>query len=106
MELGRVEQIDSARLNNIEKIKKVNETDKNSQIVRDDEYKKILGSKNLTDVNEVILDNIQFGYNRETKDFFVKVKRGNVENKYPTEDMMRVKASLLKEMENLEKINK
>ncbi len=103
MELGRVAEIDNAKLNHIEKISKVSETDKNDRITRDDEYKKVLGSQNAMDKNEVILDNVQFGYNSETKDFFVKVKRGNIENKYPTEDMMRVKASLLKEIENLEK---
>ncbi len=102
MELGRIEQIDTAKLNNVEKINKVNETDKNSKIVKDDEYKKVLGSNNEQDVNEVILDNVQFGYNRETKDFFVKVRRGKIEHKYPTEDMMKVKASILKELEHLE----
>jgi hypothetical protein len=50
-------------------------------------------------LNEVILDNIKFGYNRESKDFFVKITRGDIENKYPTEDMMKIKAFLIEELE-------
>ena len=41
---------------------------------------------------ESLISNINFGYNRESKDFYIKVERGNVENQYPTEEMMRVKA--------------
>lgn len=44
---------------------------------------------------EVLISNLNFGYNRESKDFYVKVERGNIENQYPTEDMMRVKAYML-----------
>ena len=44
---------------------------------------------------ESLISNINFGYNRESKDFYIKVERGNVENQYPTEDMMRVKAYVL-----------
>ncbi|WP_198304764.1 hypothetical protein [Arcobacter vandammei] len=44
---------------------------------------------------ETLISNINFGYNKESKDFYVKVTRGDVENQYPTEDMMRVKAYLL-----------
>ena len=50
-------------------------------------------------MNEVILDNIKFGYNRESKDLFVKITRGDIENKYPTEDMMKIKAFLIEELE-------
>ena len=39
-----------------------------------------------SELNEVILDNIKFGYNRESKDFFVKITRGDIENKYPKEN--------------------
>lgn len=44
---------------------------------------------------ESLISNINFGYNRESKDFYIKVERGNIENQYPTEDMMRVKAYVL-----------
>ncbi len=102
MELGRVAEIDNAKLNNIEKVSKINGTDKNNRVIQNDEYKKTLGSQAESELNEVILDNVQFGYNRQSQDFFVKVKRGKAEYKYPTEDMMKVKASLLKELENME----
>lgn len=62
-------------------------TKKNSNILPD------------TELNEVIIDNVRFGYNKESKDFFVKVTRGEAEYKYPTEDMMKVKAFLLQELE-------
>ena len=52
-----------------------------------------------TDKNEIILDNVKFGYNKSSKDFFVKVTRGDAEYKYPTEDIMKVKAYILQELE-------
>lgn len=53
----------------------------------------------MSNTNEVILDNVRFGYNKSSKDFFVKVTRGEAEYKYPTEDMMKVKAFILQELE-------
>lgn len=44
---------------------------------------------------EVVMSNTNFGFNTNSEDFYVKVSRGNVENQYPTEDMMRVKAQML-----------
>lgn len=44
---------------------------------------------------EVVLTNTNFGFNDSSKDFYVKAIRGNVENQYPTQDMMRVKAYLM-----------
>jgi hypothetical protein len=44
---------------------------------------------------EVTLANYNFGFNDKSNDFFVKVSRGSVENQYPTEDMMRLKAYLM-----------
>ena len=49
-----------------------------------------------TKVNhEVLLTNTNFGFNDSSKDFFVKAIRGNSENQYPTEDMMRLKSYLM-----------
>ncbi|MGE0050062.1 MAG: flagellin [Arcobacter sp.] len=78
MEIGRVAEIDNSKINNIEKAQKVS---------------------NVDEKNEVILDNVKFGYNKNSKDFFVKVTRGDAEYKYPTEDMMKVKAYILQELE-------
>lgn len=61
--------------------------------------KKAQSPDSIPNRNEVILDNVRFGYNKNSKDFFVKVTRGEAEYKYPTEDMMKVKAFILQELE-------
>jgi len=48
---------------------------------------------------EVVLTNTRFGYNNSSQDFFVRVERGAVENQYPTEEMMRVKAYMLSQQQ-------
>ena len=103
MEIGRTAEIDNSRLNNVEKMQKVAEVDDKNKVIKDDEYKKALGTKDNSDKNEVILDNVRFGYNKSSKDFFVKVTRGEAEYKYPTEDMMKVKAYILQELESSNK---
>ena len=99
MEIGRIAEIDNSKLNNLEKMQKVSTVDEKNKVIQDDEYKKALG-KDIPDKNEVILDNVRFGYNKSSQDFFVKVTRGEAEYKYPTEDMMKVKAYILQEIEN------
>lgn len=99
MEISRIADVDNAKANHVEKIQSVKEVDDKHKIVPDEQYKKVQGSVQEVETNEVILDNIRFGYNRSSKDFFVKVVRGDAEYKYPTEDMMRVKAQLLNELE-------
>jgi hypothetical protein len=99
MEIGRIAEIDNAKLNNSEKVQKVSEVNDKNKVIQDDEYKKSIGNQNIADKNEVILDNVRFGYNKNSKDFFVKVTRGDAEYKYPTEDMMKVKAYILQELE-------
>ncbi|MCG3679503.1 flagellin [Aliarcobacter butzleri] len=99
MEIGRVAQIDNAKQNNIEKAQKVSTIEEKNKTIQDEEYKKNSNILPDTELNEVIIDNVQFGYNKESKDFFVKVTRGEAEYKYPTEDMMKVKAFLLQELE-------
>lgn len=100
MELGRISEIDHAQTNHVSKIEKVKETDEKSKIVPDEQYKNVSANSEVAEVNEVVLDNVRFGYNKQSKDFFVKVTRGEAEYKYPTEDMMRVKAYLLEAMES------
>lgn len=99
MEIGRVTQIDNAKQNNIEKAQKVSTIEEKNKTIQDEEYKKNSNILPNTELNEVIIDNVRFGYNKESKDFFVKVTRGEAEYKYPTEDMMKVKAFLLQELE-------
>jgi ABC-type multidrug transport system fused ATPase/permease subunit len=100
MEIGRVAEIDNSKLNSLEKAQKVAEVDENKKVIQEDEYKKSLGTQDTSDKNEVMLDNVRFGYNRSSKDFFVKVTRGEAEYKYPTEDMMKVKAYIMQELES------
>lgn len=99
MEIGRIAEIDNSKINNLEKIQKVNNVDEKNKVIQEDEYKKALGSTDNAEKNEIILDNVRFGYNKSSKDFFVKVTRGDAEYKYPTEDMMKVKAYILQELE-------
>ncbi len=105
MEIGRIAEIDQAKTNHVEKIKTVKEVDDKEKVIQDDQYKKVQGSPQGTEPNEVILDNVRFGYNKNSKDFFVKVTRGEAEYKYPTEDMMKVKAFILSELEKSSKDN-
>lgn len=102
MELGRIANIDQSKANNIEKVEKVSEVDAQDRVIQDDQYKKTLGKEQVIDKNEVILDNVRFGYNKNSKDFFVKITRGEAEYKYPTEDMMKMKAFILQEIESLQ----
>ena len=99
MEIGRIAEMDNSKLNNLEKMQKISNVDEKNKVIQEDEYKKVLG-KDISDKNEVILDNVRFGYNKSSKDFFVKVTRGEAEYKYPTEDMMKVKAYILQELES------
>lgn len=99
MQVGRVAVVDNAKTNNVEKNEKITNLNEKSKVIQEDEYKKALGSQTRSDKNEVILDNVRFGYNKDSRDFFVKITRGEAEYKYPTEDMMKVKAYVLQELE-------
>ena len=99
MEIGRVAEIDNAKTNNVEKLTKVSNLDQKNKVDPEDEYKKALSPDVVANKNEVILDNVKFGYNKDSKDFFVKITKSEAEYKYPTEDMMKMKAYLLQELE-------
>ena len=99
MQVGRVAVVDNAKTNNVEKNEKITNLNEKSKVIQEDEYKKTLGSQTGSDKNEVILDNVRFGYNKDSRDFFVKITRGEAEYKYTTEDMMKVKAYILQELE-------
>ncbi len=53
--------------------------------------------KNETATNsyEYTLTNMNFGFNNSSKDFYVRTQRGESENQFPTEDMMKLKAFLM-----------
>ncbi len=98
MDIGRIDTIDQSKVNHIEKLQKVRETTQNDRVDPDEQYKNAQQQQANSEANEVILDNVKFGYNKETQDFFIKVTRGEAEYKYPTEDMMKMKAHLLELM--------
>lgn len=50
---------------------------------------------------EVRLYNQNFGYNSESKDFFIKVKRQEIELQYPTEEMMKMKIFIQEELKKI-----
>lgn len=100
MELGRLPEIDNAQLNQVKKSEKIKEVDNNQKVVADEQYKNANKEPEISEVNEVILDNIRFGYNKSSKDFFVKVTRGEAEYRFPTEDMMKMKAFILESMQS------
>lgn len=55
------------------------------------ETKKI-SPQTISEFKEVVLTNMNFGFNDSSKDFFVRAIRGESSNQFPTDDMMRLKA--------------
>lgn len=100
MELGRIPEIDNAQKNHVEKVQQVQEVDNDNKVIDEEQYKKAASKGEEEDLNEVILDNVRFGYNKQSQDFYVKVTRGDAEYKFPTEEMMKMKAFLLESIEN------
>ena len=98
MEIGRVAEIDNTKTNNIEKLSKISNLDEKNKVDPEDEYKIALSPDAAASKNEGILDNVKFGYNKDSKDFFVKITKSEAEYKYPTEDMMKMKAYFLQEL--------
>ena len=99
MQIGRMEMMDQAKVDYVSKISQIQETDKKTKIDPDEKYKDEL-RKLPEETNEVMLDNIKFGFNEETKEFFVRVIKGDSQYQFPTEDMMRLKQSLMEAYKN------
>jgi len=81
---------------------KLNEQNKLAQVEKEDFLKaektssvEKTTSERTKDYHEVVLTNMNFGFNDSSKDFFVRAVRGNMENQYPTEHMMRLKSYLM-----------
>ena len=103
MQLGRLEMIEQSQANYVEKTSKVQETDKKNKIVPDEQYKNAQPQISAEESNDVILDNVKFGFNPDTKEFFVRVTKGDVEYQIPTEDMMKLKKSLMEAYKETQK---
>jgi hypothetical protein len=112
MEYGLISKLNQFTDNRALEIQKVQPTQKSSEISSKDELKQIqkeilVKEKKVSDVKEVknetstpskyevVLTNMNFGFNDSSKDFYVKAIRGNVENQYPTQDMMKLKSYLM-----------
>ena len=101
MELGRLAEMEQAQVNHVEKIEKVQKLDDHNRVNSNEQYKNAQQkAENVVAQNEVILDNVRFGYNTNSEDFFVKVTRGEAEYKFPTDEMMRIKAQMMIEAMN------
>ncbi len=106
MELGRLAEMEQAQVNHVEKIEKVQKLDDQSRVNSNEQYKNAAPqADDANPQNEVILDNVRFGYNLRSEDFFVKVTRGDAEYKFPTDEMMRIKAQMMIEAMNAAKKN-
>ncbi len=99
MQLGRLEIMDQASLDHVSKISKVENLEKKHTIQPDEQYKNISEQVNKVQQNEVILDNVQFGFDKESKQFFVRIKNSAGEIQFPTEEIMKMKAHFAKVLE-------
>lgn len=118
MEYGLIPNIDQYRDNktveleqvhaSTETSKKASEQDQLSKVQREEfiDAGKEVSTIQKTNLGtssakyEYTLANTNFGFNNNSRDFFVKVARGNAENQYPTEDMMRLKSYIMSLQDN------
>jgi uncharacterized FlaG/YvyC family protein len=94
MQLGRLEEIDQSQINHIEKIGKVQEVDEHAKVNPDDQYKNQRPLDQEIGKNEIILDNVKFGYDKDTKEFFVRIEKSGMSYQFPTEEIIKLKAKL------------
>ncbi len=115
MEYGLIPQINQYADNNKILVDKIQPSNEISEIKEGDEAQelsreKLLKSKEVSkskevtlqeveQYKEVVLTNLNFGYNSSSKDFFVRVVRGDVENQFPTDEMMKLKAYFIAKAE-------
>jgi len=99
MQLGRLEEMDQSRINHIEKISKVQNINEHDKILPEERYKNLQESENKVSSNEVILDNVKFGFNTKTQEFFVRISKEGLEYQFPTEQIMRLKEHLKEDLE-------
>lgn len=112
MEYGLIPNIDQYRDNKSLEIKKVQNTKETSILEEHNKSLEVDSEDLLNDIKisqldevknetnnlpkyEVVLTNMNFGFNNSSQDFYVKAIRGNTENQYPTEDMMKLKSYLM-----------
>ncbi|RLA74134.1 MAG: flagellin [Epsilonproteobacteria bacterium] len=103
MQLGRLEIMDQAAIEHVAKISKVENLDKKHTIEPDEKYKNLQEEKNKLPKNEVVLDNVKFGFDKDSGQFFVRMDTGSMEIQFPTEQIMKMKAHFQEAISNLNK---
>ncbi len=98
MQLGRLEIMDQAAVEHVSKISKVENLEKKSTVEPDEKYKNLSEQVNTIESNEVMLDNVKFGYDKEAKQFFVRVTTDGIDHQFPTEQIMKMKAQFLQSL--------
>ena len=105
MQLGRLEIMDQSKVDHIEKISKIQNIDDQHRIVEDEKYKDLEEGMSPKKKNEVILDNVKFGFNKDSKEFFVRLVDDGVEYQFSTDQFMRLKTDLNNNLEkNIKKL--
>jgi hypothetical protein len=99
MQLGRLEEMDQARVNYVEKVNKVQNINEHDKVLPEDRYKNLKENNNKISANEIMLDNVKFGFNKKTQEFFVRVSKEGLEYQFPTEQIMRLKEHLKEDLE-------
>ncbi len=115
MEYGFVPKVDQYRDNKAMQLQQVNSAAETAKLNEKKDLSQIakeefLNSAKTSEVDKIkdkmdlpkyeyTLTNTNFGFNDESRDFYIKVKRGKAENQYPTEQMMRLKAYLMNSSE-------
>jgi uncharacterized FlaG/YvyC family protein len=111
MEFGLIPNLEQFQFNSQKKIQTVNELNPSKEIkdenkledvaeqdvigeIKELKEKETVERPSVEGYNEFTLTNLNFGYNSQSKDFFVKVIRGEAENQYPTDEMMKLRAYL------------
>ena len=94
MQLGRLEMMDQSKIEHIEKISKVQNVDDYHAIVEEEKYKDLEDGLQPRKKNEVLLDNVKFGFDIDAKEFFVRLVDDSVENQFSTDQIMRLKTQL------------
>jgi uncharacterized FlaG/YvyC family protein len=98
MQIGRTEIVEQVAQNHVAKISKVENLEKEGKVDPDDQYKNLSEQVNKIEDNEVILDNVKFGYNKELNEFFVRITSDGVDQQFPTEQIMKMKADFLEQI--------
>ncbi|MCK5111557.1 MAG: flagellin [Arcobacteraceae bacterium] len=98
MQLGRLEIMDQAAVEHVSKISKVENLEKKHTIEPDEKYKNLSEQVNTIESNEIMLDNVKFGYDKETKQFFVRITTDGIDRQFPTEQIMKMKAHFLQSL--------